>query len=214
MEKLNSFKRAFATATVIAATLAPLTMTHADDCAPLLSDLFQWGQAQPGSNVSTVGVTLASNQATFHGQPRTLVSYAEATLKYYPSRFIGFRRFPASFSSAGSSSYTGKQYFSDRTWFLDDSNVFDGSQFNGPFIFHDNYPFAPKDQYGNQATDPLNIAINWRLATYRVTVSSPKWGFSYSFVPECKANVMYGVGDGETLVTLSLGTRGSYAPPR
>jgi hypothetical protein len=159
---------------------------------PLLDDLFSWAAQQPSANLTTVTCNLVSNQSTFQGHDKNLVSYAEGKLTYYPSFWSGRFFVPPSFTA--NPGVPLAQYFSDRRYKSD------------PQSFSDE-PFSADN------TDPLHLSITSFLGTYAVSFHSPKWGFTKSFVPFCEAGVIYGIVDNVELVAISLCNRSSQRPP-
>lgn len=60
---------------------------------PLLDDLFSWAAQQPSQNATFVKCNFVTNQSTWNGQDKNLVSYAEGSLGYYPGGWVNAGRF-------------------------------------------------------------------------------------------------------------------------
>jgi len=159
---------------------------------PLLDDLFSWAAQQPTGNFIAVICNLATNQSTFQGRDKNLVSYAEGTLNYHPGGWIIIEGLNLYLPPTFTGSLT--QYFSDRRYTT------------APTSF-DNYPFDANN------TDPLNLSISGSSGSYSVSIQSPKWGFTQGFMPQCEAGVIYGTVDNVELLVISLCNRRSEPPP-
>jgi hypothetical protein len=158
--------------------------------ATIIDDLFTWALKQPPTNTVSVTFAMAGNEITRNN----LVSYAVGTLYYQPARLARGTFLPASFSSSGVT-----QYFSDR-------------RYNFPAGSLDSAPFNPAN------TDPLTVTIGKQYlfaTTYSVNLTSPKWGFNYTFTPnyDGTTKILYGTM-GNTFLTISLGNQESVAPVR
>jgi hypothetical protein len=166
--------------------------TTANVRASIIDDLFTWALQQPVTNQTSIKFVMTSNEITRNN----LVSYSVGRLIYYPAHVSGGRLLPASFASE-SNSIT--QYFSDRTYPVTNGSLGVGGPFNAA------------------STDPLTVSIGKAVgaANYSITLTSSKWGFTFSFVPivETTTKILYGtMGNG--FFTVSLGGQASSGPPK
>jgi len=154
---------------------------------PLLDNLFNWAAQQPAENETSVHCNLTTNQsAAFQGHGENVVTYAEGGLGYHPGGWVNVGRFgifiPASFSGSLT------QYYSDKRY--------------GPQGSFTNYPFSASE------TTPLNITISGPPlllgGSYSVSISSPGWGATQSFTPQCEAGLVYGTFLNAVLLVISL----------
>lgn len=157
----------------------------------ILDDLFQWAAEQSPNNITTVRISITTNETT-----QNIVSYAEGSLTYYPGLSLPWVHIPPSFKSANDGVM---QYFSNNRY--------------GPSGSFTTFPFDADPK----KTDPLTVSISssFLVAHYTITLHSSKLGFTESFTPnfDAASNVIYG-NIGKMLMTVNLCDRNTQPPPR
>ncbi|ANV74122.1 hypothetical protein BCM43_29225 (plasmid) [Bacillus thuringiensis] len=155
----------------------------------VLDELFQWADQQPGGNVTTVDIAIATNSMI----KNNLVTYAEGKLQYYPRSSSDMHIFPAQFVSGVDSGDRGvsgiKQFFSNKR--------------------NSNCPFDCNE------VGRLVVTLSNTLTNYSVDVESSNPDFQFSLEPsfDAASGILYGVAN-DTYITISLCNKQSMTPPK